>query len=88
MEDVEGVTGPILTEFFLRINHCGFSDHDLKLIKQSHDAFLSTDDDEQQRLKNAINGDIITDSVGGQLGTCVRFRLLHWLRHEVVVHHI
>ena len=46
----------------MKIDECGFSEKDLKHVKQSHDAFLITETDEQRRLQNAINGDIVTDS--------------------------
>lgn len=62
LKDVEGVTEPILSEFFGRIDQCGISDHDLQLVKQSHDAFLESENSEQQRIENALNGDIVTDS--------------------------
>lgn len=51
-------------KFFQKILHFGFEQHELELIQQSHDAYLAsgTEDHAQQRIQNAINGDIVTDS--------------------------
>ena len=60
----EGRNDEVLSEFFKQIPHCDFEEHEVDLIKQSHDAYCAAEAEEcrQQRVANAINGDVVTDS--------------------------
>lgn len=54
----------VLSQFFQKVPQCGFEEHEVDLIKQSHDAYCAAEAEEcrQQRVANAINGDVVTDS--------------------------
>ena len=61
---LEGGNKQLLSQFCKNISQCGFEEHELDLIKQSHDAYFASEAEEytQKRVQNAINGDIVTDS--------------------------
>ena len=53
----------VLSQFFQKVPQCGFEEHEVDLIKQSHDAYCAAEAEEcRQRVANAINGDVVTDS--------------------------
>ena len=63
-ESYVGSNEHILQKFFEKIPECGFEKHDVMLIEQSHSAYLASATEEYagQRIQNALNGDIVTDS--------------------------
>ena len=64
MDLYEGRTEEVLSEFFKKILQCGFEEHKVDLIQQSYNACAAAENEErrQQRVANAINGDVVTDS--------------------------
>lgn len=64
MDLYEGRTEEVLSEFFKKIPQCGFEEHKVDLIQQSYNPCAAAESEErrQQRVANAINGDVVTDS--------------------------
>jgi len=75
----------ILSQFFRKVPQCGFEEHEVDLIKQSHDAYCAAEAEEcrQQRVANAINGDVVTDSESDDpdsyIGLDPKSELAKWL---------
>ena len=69
MDLYEGRTEEVLSEFFKKIPQCGFVEHKVDLIQQSYSACAAEEIEKrrQQRVANAINGNVVTDSESDDL---------------------